>query len=253
MIIVGISLFLAFIGTILTTIVSVDHVVYPLWMKISWDTVNALLVPVVGVNIFLYLLVYKQKGWGGFILELLFISGLGFWLYGSERDGYLSIVVFFMLAVLFVMDWSSFYPIPSSQKKSTSMVPTRLDGADDLPALPVASPGVIVCCSICKVQNPYDICLDCEINHKTEIHKVRSHNMRAKKAGEPATLTIAEWLQTLAEYQYRCAYCPTGKYEVLEHYFPLGSHDRQGGTTALNCVPSCRKCNLEKSNKHPEK
>jgi len=249
MVVVGIGLFCTLIGTILTTSAFVDHVTYPIWVKIPWDTVNALFVPVAGVNIFLYTLVKKRKGIAGFITELFWIAMPGIYLYFGNRDGYLSIVLFIVFVVLFFMNWSSLYPASLPRKEGE----VHLDGSDDLPSLPIVSIGATTCCSICMTQNLYDICLECELKHKSEIHKVRSHNMRAKKAGEPATLTIAEWLTTLAEHRYQCAYCHDGKYEALEHYIPLGSHDRRGGTTALNCVPACRKCNLEKSNKHPER
>ncbi|GHO76469.1 hypothetical protein KSD_42400 [Ktedonobacter sp. SOSP1-85] len=67
--------------------------------------------------------------------------------------------------------------------------------------------------------------------------------------GREATLTIVQWIATLDLYDWKCAYCG-GPYEALEHQRPLVAPD--GGTTALNCVPSCQSCNLRKGIRHPD-
>ena len=104
-------------------------------------------------------------------------------------------------------------------------------------------------CSLCHQKSPYDICLSCEKKYQKERQRVRSQILRAKLAHVEATLTLSQWLTTLARFHRRCAYCQTGPYEVMEHYIPIS---QGGGTTAENCVPACRKCNAQKSDRHPE-
>jgi hypothetical protein len=103
-------------------------------------------------------------------------------------------------------------------------------------------------CSVCNKPSLYDICVACEKKHQHEIQRLRAQLRRAKKANVPASLTLAEWLATLKNFNWKCAYCQTGKYQVLEHYVPIS---RGGGTTAENCVPACFKCNSEKSDEDP--
>ncbi len=62
-------------------------------------------------------------------------------------------------------------------------------------------------CSVCHEPSIYEVCMECEKTYQKEIQRVRSQIWRAKKAGEPATLTIAEWLQTIANFNSLCAYC----------------------------------------------
>ena len=89
--------------------------------------------------------------------------------------------------------------------------------------------------------------------------KVRAKNQRrlARKASLPDNLTIKEWQQILATYNYACAYCGKKQselnevYEVLhqEHVTPLA---HGGGYTANNIVPACRSCNAQKGARTPE-
>ncbi len=80
-----------------------------------------------------------------------------------------------------------------------------------------------------------------------EARLVEKHNDRARSYGGEATLTLPQWAKTLDHYDWRCAYCG-GPYQELEHWIPL---DGGGGTTAINCVPSCRSCNRRKGTRHP--
>lgn len=96
-----------------------------------------------------------------------------------------------------------------------------------------------------------DVCSKCHKEHWTEEQRIKMQLYRARKAGTPATLTLGEWIATLKRYNYHCAYCQTGPYEVIEHYIPLTCG--KGGTTKENCVPACRSCNSKKNNEHPEK
>ena len=84
---------------------------------------------------------------------------------------------------------------------------------------------------------------------KREYERVETHNERARQLGREATLTITQWMATLNFYGWRCAYCH-GPYEALEHRKPLVALD--GGTTAINCVPSCQSCNSRKGTRHPD-
>lgn len=78
--------------------------------------------------------------------------------------------------------------------------------------------------------------------------RVVAHCERAMAAGLAATLTLEEWLRTLRFYHWRCAYCGA-PYEHLEHFVPIS---KGGGTTAANCIPSCKRCNLLKRDALPD-
>jgi hypothetical protein len=43
----------------------------------------------------------------------------------------------------------------------------------------------------------------------------------ARKYGLSATLTLEEWLATLAHFHWKCAYCQSAPYTVLEHFEPM--------------------------------
>ena len=103
---------------------------------------------------------------------------------------------------------------------------------------------------------------------------IRNQNERARKNGKPHTLTIDEWLAILDCFDGKCAYCKTAPWEVLDHLIPIKGRKLKneqhiymsgvsnglrspayelgdGGTTKSNCIPACRACNSQKSNKHP--
>lgn len=83
-----------------------------------------------------------------------------------------------------------------------------------------------------------------------EVVKVRAHVYRARRCSLPATLTILEWLRILDHFKWRCAYRGRKygghEYHALEHIVSISNG---GGTTCLNCVPSCLGCNSAKDNK----
>jgi DNA-binding Xre family transcriptional regulator len=57
-------------------------------------------------------------------------------------------------------------------------------------------------------------------------------------------LTSDEWKQTVADFNGMCAYCPEGRYEVMEHFIAQS----KGGTIHVgNCLPACSYCNKRKS------
>lgn len=100
-------------------------------------------------------------------------------------------------------------------------------------------------------QNDSEFCFVC-LPANTETTRlamlVYQHNLRALRGGRPATLTIAQWRQTLADFGGRCAYCQTQSWRDIEHFIPLHIG---GGTTATNCVPACLLCNARKYRTHP--
>ncbi len=78
------------------------------------------------------------------------------------------------------------------------------------------------------------------INQRKEELRVKSARTRAKQQGTLATLTIAEWLGILEYFQYRCAYCGTTSFDVIDHVIALKDG---GGSVASNVVPACYSCN----------
>lgn len=88
---------------------------------------------------------------------------------------------------------------------------------------------------------------------RRETVRLEKNLLRAKNAQLPATLTIGQWLATLDYFDWKCAYCLTGPYDVLEHFIPITSDQSSpsyGGTTLTNCVPACPSCNLAKQERH---
>lgn len=82
-----------------------------------------------------------------------------------------------------------------------------------------------------------------------EQRRVIAQFFRALDHGLPASLTLEQWIVTLNHYRWRCAYCLDGPYEAIDHFIPVGAG---GGTTADNCVPSCKSCNSSKGSRHPD-
>lgn len=109
--------------------------------------------------------------------------------------------------------------------------------------------GVVYRTSVLNVSQEVALCPDCGTPERVkEARVVRSHRDRALSAHLPATLTIAQWLQTLDDFHWRCAYCQARPYEAMEHFVPISVG---GGTTVTNCVPSCASCNSSKSDTDP--
>lgn len=89
-----------------------------------------------------------------------------------------------------------------------------------------------------------------KVKHLREYERLASQLSRARRAGVPATLTLYEWIGTLAAFDGKCAYCRVADFTCMEHFIPV---ELGGGTTADNCVPSCQSCNMLKKAKHPLK
>lgn len=87
-------------------------------------------------------------------------------------------------------------------------------------------------------------CTDCRGNAPTkETARLIAHIERALQVDEIGDLTPVQWVQTLRDFNYKCAYCQERKYECLEHVVSLG---KGAGTTVTNCVPACMICNTRK-------
>jgi uncharacterized membrane protein len=221
---------------------------FPLWVKTAWTFVNVVLTVFVSVQIGAYIVLSQDNINISGLLCLVFsaiVVGSVFCVAGGAF-GIHSIGLFFLLIVLLIVNFVFMAEINVSdrkdrEKKSSAPIETKPEIKDE----PL--------CSVCKKPCQYSVCLECDRKYQREIQRVRSQNWRAKKAGEPATLTIAEWLETLEAFHHHCAYCQTGPYELMEHYIPIGQGKKDGGTTSKNCVPSCFKCNVQKSNRHPGK
>jgi hypothetical protein len=114
------------------------------------------------------------------------------------------------------------------------------------------------CCASCgqplllKQPEPvgWSLCEQCStLAIRKERQRVLAQLRRAHQAGLPATLTLADWLHTLQDFNHLCAYCQQRPFEALEHFIPI---DAGGGTTVQNCVPSCGRCNFSKGIANPD-
>jgi 5-methylcytosine-specific restriction endonuclease McrA len=80
---------------------------------------------------------------------------------------------------------------------------------------------------------------------RKEEDRVKAQLRRARQQGVPATLTIAEWVLILDHFAWKCAYCRTKPYQIMEHIISV---TKGGGTIASNIVPCCIRCNRLKDN-----
>lgn len=78
--------------------------------------------------------------------------------------------------------------------------------------------------------------------NRREMARVRAQNARAIQGGLAGNLSYRQWYATLDYYNWTCAHCKgaRGPYTDLDHVVPISCG---GGTTALNCAPSCQHCN----------
>ena len=79
-----------------------------------------------------------------------------------------------------------------------------------------------------------------------EIDRVEGQLNHARTLGADATLTLEEWLITLEDFDWRCAYCQSKPFQVMSHMIPLP----QGGTVPENCIPACYGCIRHRRNEH---
>ena len=76
----------------------------------------------------------------------------------------------------------------------------------------------------------------------SERQRVVAQRARARMAGQPATLTFAEWEQTISDFNGLCAYCLKEPFTLLEHFVPV----HLAGTHVRNCLTGCLGCNVRK-------
>lgn len=99
--------------------------------------------------------------------------------------------------------------------------------------------------------NDLELCFTCW-PHNTDSsligRQVTNRATRTAALGLLSSLTVGQWQQTLSDFNNRCAYCQSRPATDIEHFIPV---ELGGGTTADNCVPSCRACNARKRSKHP--
>ena len=106
------------------------------------------------------------------------------------------------------------------------------------------------CGKLFRAPQHHFYCPSCSVEQlPRERARVQTQLLRAASKGLPATLTLAAWLQTVADFNGLCAYCQVRKFEHLEHFIPV---DAGGGTTADNCIPACGKCNWSKGTDDPD-
>lgn len=79
-----------------------------------------------------------------------------------------------------------------------------------------------------------------------EVDRVKAQVQHARSLEVEATLTLVDWLLTLEQFQWRCAYCQVRSFEIMSHIVPLP----RGGTTPENCVPSCYSCSSGRGKLH---
>lgn len=80
---------------------------------------------------------------------------------------------------------------------------------------------------------------------KRIMRQIYGHRAKAKRYNCQATLTLAEWIEILAEHNGVCFYCKTyfGEFLTIDHRIPLS---KQGGHTRDNVIPACHSCNTSK-------
>lgn len=75
-------------------------------------------------------------------------------------------------------------------------------------------------------------------------HRMYSAKRRSLQANAPLNdLTISDWLESLAHFNHRCAYCESEKHIEQDHVKPLS---KGGSHTKTNIIPACRSCNSSK-------
>lgn len=74
---------------------------------------------------------------------------------------------------------------------------------------------------------------------------VRANNARARFVGVEASLDSSLYTLWMHTWNLKCAYCQTGRQDVIEHVVPIPP----GPTSIYNVVPACYSCNTLKKGK----
>jgi len=84
---------------------------------------------------------------------------------------------------------------------------------------------------------------------------IDGQNRRAAKLDIPGVITIEEWLEVLAFYENKCAYCSRQTPQLqIDHFWPLAWYKHgftRANNTADNLVPACHYCNFAKRDNNP--
>ena len=76
-----------------------------------------------------------------------------------------------------------------------------------------------------------------------EVGRARGQNYRARKYAATGSFNPGEWLELVALYGGRCAYCGATDSLEADHRIPLA---RGGSNLIENILPACRSCNARK-------
>jgi 5-methylcytosine-specific restriction endonuclease McrA len=76
-----------------------------------------------------------------------------------------------------------------------------------------------------------------------ELRKLSSHEQRA--GGD---VSLRQWVTTLQDFSWKCAYCESSPYKQLDHFIPVS---KGGYHSSQNCVPACKPCNDAKGQRLP--
>lgn len=95
----------------------------------------------------------------------------------------------------------------------------------------------------------YILCKDCATPWlQREILRLRTAKCRSRKYNTHYDIQLLEWIQTLVDFDGRCAYCGAKHSMTLDHFIPL----ELGGETVIeNLLPACSRCNSRKGSLWP--
>lgn len=99
-----------------------------------------------------------------------------------------------------------------------------------------------VSCREWRLRNPDYVKAAEQARFRTDSETVLAKNRayHARRRNAPGKFTASEWLEKIAEYDGRCAYCREVKKLTVHHVVPLS----KGGTNYIqDVVPACRSCN----------
>jgi len=79
--------------------------------------------------------------------------------------------------------------------------------------------------------------------NRNAVRRAMHERRRARALGATGSYSFVEWLDLVAEYDGRCAYCGAKALLHADHRLPLS---RGGSNSIDNIVPACARCNLRK-------
>ena len=80
--------------------------------------------------------------------------------------------------------------------------------------------------------------------NRNAVRRAMHERRRARQLGASGSYTYVEWLDLVAQYDGRCAYCGDSETPLdADHRVPLS---RGGSNSIENLLPACRTCNLRK-------